>query len=453
MRLSRIAIAVLIGAVLVSEGLGQPQPSEAVKLTSRASNDFACDLFRAVTQGSGDENAFFSPWSISSALAMTMEGARYDTALEMGQVLRLPKDLRHGGERPWRLEPYHLGFADMQRRCATKSDGPKGAAFDLNIANALWGEKTYPFDPKFAEAIGGHYGTDVVQPVDFIKNFPAERIKINSWVEKQTKNKIKDIIPTMRPEEARLIRLILVNAIYFKGDWVTSFDKKHTQEEPFLRADGTKNNAKLMQATLSARYAAFQADGAYFETPHFRDGNAKLYPDGDSFQIAELPYKGGKLAMTVILPRNPKGLSAIEKNLSADKLGLWLSRLEARTVQVKLPKFRMETSYGLGEVLGKMGMKKAFDPDRADFSGMTTSRSEEHRLHISKVLHKAFVDVNEEGTEAAAATAVIMSKRKSKGATPFNPDFYADRPFLFMIREIDTGAILFMGRMATPGKL
>ncbi len=507
MHLSRFAFAMLTVIGLTASGWAQqPQPkpapiSEATKTTVRASNDFACNLFRQLAGEKPNANAFVSPWSISSALAMTLEGARGDCAAEMGLVLGLPKDLRQEGDRPWRLSPYHEGFADLQRRCTPPRNQLKDDAarakiavlkkelaalnqkiqrgqegdlfakaqklaaeinvlqqqfdlFELNVANAIWGEKTYPFKPAYADAVGQHYGTGLIRQADFINSFPAERAKINRWVEDQTKDKIKNLIPEIPEIQARLIRMILVNAIYFKGQWSDPFEKKWTKDEAFLLADGSKQQAAFMRGTLAARYAAFNGDGSFFETPRIIGvvSKEKTYPDDNGFLIAELPYKGNRLAMTVIAPRSPSGLSTLEKKLTGEALTKWLARLESRSVQVKLPKFKLDTEYELGPLLGKLGMKKAIEPEKADFTGMTLS-NEKDGLHISRVIHKAFVDVNEEGTEAAAATAVIMALPTSVQTTfPFTPEFNANRPFVFLIREVDTGAILFMGRMTTPGK-
>jgi serine protease inhibitor len=397
------------------------------------------------------------------------------------------------------MGPYHEGFADLLRRCTPPRDLVKEAVirkqltglraqlkvanaqlakrftpeldkkanelarninslqaqidlYELNVANAIWGEKTYPFEGEYLQTVGRFYGPGLVRDADFINDFPAERLKINHWVEMQTKDKIKDLIPKMDPQTARLIRMILVNAIYFKGQWQEPFKKKFTKEEAFHLPNDAKSKAALMRQHMPARYAAFNADGSYFETPR-KIGfgkKEKTYPDAGGFLIAELPYKGNRLAMTILLPRSPNGLAALEKQLTGDMLTRSLSRLQNFNVQVTLPKFKMETTYELGEGLKKLGMKKAFTERVADFGGMSKSSD---KLYISRVIHKAFVDVNEEGTEAAAATAVIMALPTSAPATfPFVPDFRADRPFVFLIREVDTGAILFMGRMTTPTK-
>lgn len=509
--MSRLTFSALMAMCLLSASvraqLPVVEPSPAIKLTASANNDFACDLFRKLAKNKdhADKNLFVSPWSISSALAMTMEGARNVTAVEMGQVLRLPNELRQVGAKPWKLDSYHNGFAELQRRCTGQVDAKKDQAdraklaslrkeleglndrikkergkeppdvvtkahlvaaeinrlqqeidrVELHVANAIWGEQTYPFDPAYFDRVAAHYGTGVVKQADFIKNFPGERLKINRWVEDQTKERIKDLVPELKKEEGALIRMILVNAIYFKGQWSEPFRKEWTKQEPFLCADGTKHDAAFMHSQLVARYAAFHGDGAIFATPRSLldvKQEEKAYPDADGFLIAELPYKGSKLAMVVLVPQSPSGLPALEAKLTGETLTLWLGRLEKRSIQLTLPKFKMETQFELGKTLADLGMPLAFNGLKADFSGMSKSSNPDDNLSISRVIHKAFVEVNEEGTEAAAATAVLMSvfPRSSPPPPPFIPVVRADRPFLFLIREVEAGAILFMGRMTTP---
>jgi serpin B len=274
-------------------------------------------------------------------------------------------------------------------------------------------------------------------------------------VEGRTKERIKDLIPALKKEEGELVRMILVNAIYFKGQWTEPFEKRWTKEQPFHLADGSKTQVDLMHLGLTARYAAFNGNGVLFDTPVFFNDKGKSYPDADGFLMAELPYKGNRLAMVLIAPQNPKGLPALEAKLTGDTLTRWMSQMQNRVVLMRVPKFKLETEYqAMAKSLKEMGMKLALDGFKADFSGMTNSSNAADRLHISKVIHKAFVEVNEEGTEAAAATAVLMSVVPTSAAPAprFNPEFRADRPFLFLIREVDTGAILFMGRMTTPAK-
>jgi len=497
--MNRYVVSCVLVFAIVAAAAAQTTVSNAVKTTTQANNDFACDIYRQIGDKDAGKNVFFSPWSISSALAMTMEGARNETAIEMGQTLRLPKSLDVGGERPWRMDLYHQGVAEMQRRCTPPRDEAKELAtrkkiaelrkeldalnkrieknqefnlfdkaqklatninileqsldlYELNIANAIWGEKTYPFDPTYADAVSKYYGPGLVRDADFINQFPAERAKINRWVEGQTKDRIKDLIPNIPEQQAQLIRMILVNAIYFKGQWSDPFKKEQTKDDVFTLTDGTRTKAPLMQNVQRARYAAFYNDGTFFETPRMIRFDQKIatYPN-EGFLVAEIPYKDNRLAMTVLLPMRADGLPALEKKLTGDALAKWLSKLESRDVNVKLPKFKMTPDYELGPLLKALGMKRAFEPRIADLTGMSKSLNPNDRLHISRVIHKAFVDVNEEGTEAAAATAVIVAVPGSiPTAHPFTPNFFADRPFVFLIREVESGAVLFMGRMTTP---
>lgn len=482
----------------------------------KASNDFACDLYRGLDQENRGKNLFFSPFSISSALAMTLEGARGATAAEMGQIMRLPEVLRSTGdeakEMPWTTARYHQDFGALNRRFNATSDDPvKDKAqrrkladlrqelermnrqmvlldrqnefqaavnlqvkaqkvadainllqtqldpYELRVANALFGEKTYPFERTYLDSISKHYGSGLLRHADFRNSFPAERDKINAWVEEQTKQRIKDLIPKLPPEQASQVRLILVNAIYFKGFWMSPFDEKQTRKEEFLLADGGKQPVAMMHGYSPAGYAAFNADGTFFATPHEipvdKDVAAPAtYPEG-GFLMAELPFKGDKLSMVAIAPRKLDGLPNLEARLTGAKLSSWVAKLQRRGVILSLPKFKLDTNYGLHDTLKNMGMKRAFDARQADFSGMSASRNPDDQVFISKVLHKAFVEVNEKGAEAAAATAAIMVKKDAaKNETrPFIPEFRADRPFLFLIRDRESGTILFLGRVTRPG--
>ena len=508
-----LGILGIIGSISAASTAGEkkgPLTGPAVQ----ANNDFACELYRNLSKDNEGKNLFFSPYSISNALAMTLEGARGETAAEMGKVMGLPDSLREIGEegkiRPWKTGPYHQGFVGLNRRLTKPPDAPKDLAvrtkmadlrdklnkangliatlqkqgkfnelgkvqeearkladafntlakqvdqYELRVANAVWGEKTYPFDPAYFAAIEKHYGKDLLRNADFINQFSKERATINRWVEEQTKNRIKDLIPDYPPEMARLIRMILVNAIYFKGQWATPFDPKQTKPDTFFLLGGGKTKAPLMHIHHpQTRYAALSADGTLFETPMtipFQGGDkVKKYPAGDGFLMVELPVKGDKLSMVVIAPQKTDGLAALEARLTGKNLAGWMGNLQKRSVEVTLPRFKMDTDYSLGDTLQKMGMKLAFIERVADFTGMSASRNPDDRLYISKVLHKAFVEVNEEGAEAAAATAVIMAVPNSAPATfPFNPVVRADRPFLFLIRDMESGAVLFLGRVTRP---
>jgi serpin B len=299
----------------------------------------------------------------------------------------------------------------------------------MAVANRLWGQKDYRFLDPFLKGNETHYGSGL-ETVDFVKDTEGSRKTINGWVEEQTKEKIKDILkPGILTE---LTRLVLTNAIYFKGDWAAQFDEKRTHEEEFRLSAEKAVRAKMMNRT--GEYALLEEK---------------------EFQALALPYKGNALSMVVFLPRAADGLAAMEASLTPAALAAHLAkfapmiRAERKPlVVVALPQFETTSAFKLNELLVAMGMRDAFDENRADFSGMNGAGPKDpEALHISAVVHKAYVKVNEEGTEAAAATAVVVGVRS---AMPRTSVFRADHPFLFLIRENATGAILFLGRVADP---
>lgn len=303
--------------------------------------------------------------------------------------------------------------------------------------------------------INRHYGTDGVVAADFKNDFVTERLRINRWFEQQTNKRIRGLVPELPPLVAKELRLVLINAIYFKGEWSVPFDEAETEDRPFLLADGGEINVPIMQnrqLTLG-RYVALNGDGSVFDTPEQMHAGQTdgLYPDDSGFAVLELPYKGDALSMVLIAPNTAAGLPAIEKTITAAALDGWVSALSLRKTHILLPRFKLEESYGLKAPLKNMGMETAFNPRTADFTGLTTSTASRDRLFISKVIHKAFVEVSEKGTEAAAATAVMMGRPTSVPQVfPFTPVFRADRPFLFLIRDRRTGAVLFLGRLSEP---
>ncbi len=524
-RLTRAVV--LAGVVALSNPLGSVTGGDSDLLAAeagsaptkhvvQANSDFAFDLYAQFAKENVGENLFFSPYSISGALAMTAEGARGKTAQEMGRVLRFPAVARRVGADaqliPWQMSVIHTGMADLNARLTGEKDAEvvkaaraeiakgrqelqaakakaaearkrgnwqesRNAAnaekkiaaklhaaagkvdqYDLRIANALWGEKSYPFLDAYVDTINKHYKTGGVFPADFKSDFPAERLRINEWVEEQTNNRIKDLIPKLPPDEARWVRLILTNAIFFKGEWSVPFKEADTKSREFTLADGEKVQTPTMNARSLevGRYGAFGADGSFFSTPTIIElgRGAKLYPGEGGFAVLELPYKGDDLSMVLLAPNAPGGLAAIESKLTSANVSAWIAKLRKRKVHVLLPKFKLETDYKMKGTLQAMGMERAFRPPQrpngADFTGMCASKDPRYRLCISKVLHKAFVEVNEKGTEAAAATAVMMVLMSARRVEPFTPTFKADRPFVFLIRDVKTGSILFMGRMHKP---
>jgi serpin B len=374
----------------------RPAPPTGKSSIEKGSNEFSLDLYAQLSQKEG--NVFFSPNSIHTALAMTSAGARGNTEKQMTAVLRLPPSP-------------HTAYKDLISRLAP------GEGYKLHTANALWGQKGHNWLKGFLAVTKENYGAGL-REVDFIKATEKARQEINSWVEKQTQDKIKELLKPGILDT--YTRLVLTNAIYFKGDWLTQFDKKATRDAPFRLAGGKKTDVPMMY--VKAKFGYAQAPGV---------------------QVLSMPYKGKELSMIVMLPTDPNGLKSLEKGLTASKVDSLTDKLRRTQVRVHMPRFKMTCAFRLKDPLIKMGMPDAFVSTKADFTGMDRRPG----LYIGAVIHKAFVDVNEEGTEAAAATAVVM-KRESM---PIITEFRADRPFLFIIRHEKTGVILFMGRVANPG--
>ncbi|MBM3982451.1 MAG: serpin family protein [Planctomycetes bacterium] len=408
--LSRRKFLTASAAVALSGGLRPPlansaegKPDTAKLVTGNTA--FGCELYGQLKGEAG--NLFLSPFSISTALGMAAAGAKGKTFDEMEKVLHLPKDAP-------------AAFGAVLKSINDAGADPKKRGYTLSTANALWAQHGYPWRAEYKNLVATDYGAGLFD-VDYLADAEAARTKINKWVEAETRDKIKDLLPkgTVTVDT----RLVLTNAIYFKGDWETQFKKDQTKPAPFLLANGTKAEAPLM----------------------FR-GGAFSYAETDGYQVLDLPYVGKRLSMTVILPRKPDGLPAVEKALTGDKLGTALKELHyEKDVRVHLPKFKVTKTFALNEPLKALGMKAAFDG--ADFSGMATAEP----LSISSVLHKAFVDVNEEGTEAAAATGVVVGTTSVQVPRP-PKEFRADRPFLYLIRDHSTGSVLFMGRLSEPAK-
>ena len=391
----------VVAAVALSAAIGQEvaPPSQAALASSN--NAFALDLYARIKAREG--NLFFSPYSISSALAMTYAGARGNTATQMAKALHF--DLE--------AAKLHEAFG---RLTADLNAAGKKAEFELAVANALWVQEGFELLKDYLDLTKSAYGASP-HPVDFAKATEAARKTINRWVEEQTRDKIKDLIP--KGMLGDMARLVLTNAIYFKGRWASEFAADFTSEQPFTLASGGKVKAPTMHQM----------------------GQFPLFA-GDGFQALALPYKGNALSMVILLPAKHDGLPVLEKSLSAESLARWLAAMKPQLVAVALPKFKSTTTILLAETLQAMGMTDAFALPPADFSGMTGKKD----LFISQVIHKAFVDVNETGTEAAAATAVIMEG----GEAPRPLVFAADHPFIFLIRDNKSGSILFLGRVMDP---
>jgi serpin B len=378
---------------------------EKVNAVVNANNQFAFELYSKYKDEYRDDNIFFSPYSISTALAMTYEGARGKTSGEMQSVFHFPEnsDVR----RP--------AFAKIYNEINKKE---KGKQYKLHTANALWAQKDCQFLNEYFGTTEKYYRGKVTN-LDFRSEPEPSRITINNWVEDQTNDKIKDLIPS--GGICPLTRLVLTNAIYFKGTWVLQFNKNKTREADFGVSPTKTVKAEMM--SLTGEKAKFN----YAETAHL--------------QILEMPYEGEELSMIVLLPKEDT-LDKLEQSLTVEKLNEWRGMLQKERVDVYMPKFKFETKYFMAQDLAEMGMPSAFTGE-ADFSGMTGKRD----LYISQVIHQAFVEVNEEGTEAAAATAAIMEE----GAV-MSKVFRADHPFIFIIQQKDTGNILFLGKVVDPAK-
>ncbi|XP_010883987.4 leukocyte elastase inhibitor-like [Esox lucius] len=376
---------------------------------SVANTNFSLDLFKKITEKNKTGNVFYSPLSISSALAMVSLGARGNTATQMSETLHLHKA----------KDDVHVCFSKLMGEL-----NKKGAPYKLSLANRLYGEQSYKFVETFLHDTKKHYNAEL-EAVDFKSNAETARQNINTWVEKQTADKIKDLLPKGIVDD--LTRLVLVNAIYFKGNWEKKFKETSTKDVQFRLNKNESKPVKMMHQK------------ARFPLTFIPEANC---------QILELPYVGNQLSMLIMLPNDIEdrttGLEKLEKELTYDNFVNWTKpdRMHLEEVEVGLPKFKLEESLDLKETLASMGMIDAFDDSRSDFSGMSPNND----LVLSKVVHKAFVEVNEEGTEAAAATAVIVANC----CYLVTPTFIADHPFLFFIRHNPTQSILFSGRYFSP---
>ena len=379
--------------------------SEGEELVA-GSNEFAFDLYRTLAKEDG--NLFYSPYSISLALAMTYAGARGQTEQEMADTLHftLPQD---------RLHP---AFNGLDLELASRGQGAEGTdeqPFRLNIANAIWGQEGYSFLEEFLDTLAENYGAGL-RLVDFEREAEKARVTINDWVSDETEGKIKDLIPPGVIDD--LTRLVLTNAIYFNAAWLNPFQEPNTEDGPFHTLDGREVQVPMMSQLASFGYA-----------------------EGEGYQAVEMPYDGNELSMVVLLP-DAGEFEAFEERLSADVFSSLAGDLGQRQVVLTMPRFEYESTFSLNDALKELGMPTAFT-ESADFAGMNG----EGGLYIQAVLHKAFVSVDEKGTEAAAATGVVVGL--TSAPTP-DVELTIDRPFVFLIRDIETGAVLFAGRVLDP---
>lgn len=368
-------------------------------------NGFALNLYQVLRQSDG--NLFYSPYSISEALAMTYAGARGSTETSMAKALSFtpPQD---------RLHPA-FNSLDLQLAQRGKSaKGKEGEGFKLHVVNAIWGQKDYTFLPQFLDVLAQNYGAGL-RVVDFIKDTEASRSRINKWVAEQTEDRVKDLVPQGSINQST--RLVLTNAIYFNAAWQSQFKKENTVDGTFNLLNGSSVTVPMMK-----QVADFQ------------------YGEGADYQAVELPYDGNELSMVLLVPKSGR-FQPFEQSLDSGVLKGIIGKMEVRRVTLAMPKFQYESSFGLKQPLTALGMGVAFTSD-ADLSGIDGKRD----LLIQDVLHKAFVSVDENGTEAAAATAVIVGRT----AMPLPAQLTVDRPFIFVIRDIPTGSIIFVGRVVNP---
>jgi serpin B len=394
-----------VGLAMAAAPRAVADPADAAK-AGAAIDAFGFELLRAATAGT--ENAVLSPASIVLALAMTRPGARGETAAQIDEVLRAVASDEHAG---WLNA---LDAALASRSGTFRDQGGEDQQVTLRIANAPFAQRDYPWNDDYLTALASRFGAGV-RLVDYATATEAARKAINGWVDEQTEQRIPELLEPGVLDS--LTRLVLVNAIYLKAAWGTPFPEASTAVQPFTRLDGSSIAVPTM---------------------HLRE--AFTYASGDGWRAVELPYVGGALAMTIIVPDD---LAAFQARLDGDAFAAITAALEPRPVDLWLPKFGIETKTDLATVLAAMGMPDAFNPDLADFSGMTA----QERLYISAVIHQANIDVDEKGTTAAAATAVVM---RATGAPREPVVLRVDRPFLFALRDIDTGTVLFLGRVVEP---
>ena len=371
-------------------------------------NAFAWDLYHQYREQPG--NLFFSPSSIAEALSMVLAGARGETAVEISRALKLdqgPADV-------------HATGADL-RKLLIQPDRHRG--FELLIANRAWAQQGFSIEQPFTALLGQHYGAEMGL-ADFKKNQDAARHEINAWISEQTKGHLPEVI--MPADISYLTRLVLVNAVYFFGEWDVPFKKELTKDEPFFHGDKRQKLVPMMNRRA--------------QLPYYH---------GNGFQAASIPYGKGQLAMVLIVPSEVEGLAPLEATLSRQTVDNLMAGMKPQDVELALPRLEMRSRLDLAPPLKNLGMEQAFDLLRADFSGMHVPNGmvDGDRLFVQSAIHEATVKIDEEGTVAAAATVFMMAAGVAPQAPP---QVRADRPFIFLIRDQLTGSILFIGRVADP---
>lgn len=418
---NNLFIKLLIGCLSVVPGLTVHASAGDLTSVVDGNNRFALDIYRylSVSDEQKEKNIFFSPLSLSTALAMTYAGARGETELQMAKVLHFELS----------QATLHRAFAGLLPRMQSQR------GYQFAVANALWGQKQYPFLKSFTKNATKYYKAGV-QSLDFVNDAEGARQVINKWVEEATLNKIRELIKPGIINQ--FTRLVLTNAVYFKGNWVSPFDPAQTHYRAFIPNDPSNPNESNLGSRMSGVDIA--KPNELPQVPMMSQENSFAYYKDDEVQVLELPYQGERLSMLVILPS--LNLRKVEAMLTPELLDKWIRSMSEEKVGVYLPQFKMTCDFSISSVLSQMGMPVAFDPIKSDYSGMADGEG----LCLTEVLHKAFVEVNEAGTEAAAATAVVVRIT----GVPRTPQFFANRPFIFMIRDNSSGVLLFMGRVMNP---
>ena len=491
--------------VSAAEPLAPREPALAVSpdalAIAKTSRDFSLELYRQLaTTHSGKGNLFCSPHSALGVLLMAAEGARGETAEQMGTVLHFPDDWRTATSRSWDTKRTLRGMGELQSillprendavraqrqklqelEALLKKLKPKAEdrfsreendkllrqqspvvddinrlrqeldQYELKIANAIWCDGRFPLRADYRQTTQGAYGASV-NSVDFLKNPEPARLRINVWAADQTKGLIKDILKPGAVDS--MTKLVLTNAVYFKGNWQTPFDKTKTQDEPFwVSTEDTVTVPLMTNSKLEARYVELRPDGKANVPVKIAAPPKSFYPfrwelpeNPDGWKLIELPYRGGSLSMLIILPNRRTGLAKLEQRFNGDQLADWTKRMSPQKVDTSLPRFKLRTSFEMGKALQLLGMTAAFSP--GGFTGLSDSR-QARDISIGAVFQEAYVEVNEEGTEAAAVSAAIMTATGMSDPRPPTPRFRADHPFVCLIRDSRTGAVLFVGRFA-----
>jgi serpin B len=418
--MKRLLVLCFLGSLITAMAHGTTN----FDLAATATNQLGVDLHHQLATGNG--NLCVSPYSIESALAMTFAGADGETRTEMAHVLHFPD-----GDVPASFSALQHSLEEMSTKTAelakeSKRFGGPSEPITLNIANRLFAQKGYDFRQAFLSLVKQNYGA-AFEPLDFVADPAAATQHINKWVAEQTRDKIRDLIPAGALN--KLTRLVLANALYLKAPWADPFSEKITHPEPFHVHGGAPVDVSMMRKTAEFGYAK-------------REG----------FTAVSLPYTGGDLQFLVLIPDDVKGLHALESNLNTETLAQ-CAKLEMQDLDLHLPKFKLEPpTMALAEKFQALGMKTAFDVPRgsANFDKIAPRKPNDY-LYISQIFHKTFIDVDEKGTEAAAATAVVMMKATAiAGPKPQPIEVKIDRPFVYAIQHVPSGACLFLGRMTDP---